>query len=271
MLYKQNLHTHGTMCDGKNEYEDTVKKAIEKGFDSIGFSGHSDMPYSPGRSIKVDRIKTYQDTIFALKEKYKGVIDVLCGIEFDMYSPDPLVGYEYVLGAVHYLKIDDKYVGFDRAAATVKNVIDTYFDGDGMKYAQKYYETVAQLPDFGKIDIVAHFDLVCKHRENENFFDTESKIYRNCALEALEHLAKTVGVFEVNTGAIARGYRTTPYPDTFILKALKEFGAKMIISSDCHDNEQLDCYFDESVELLRSVGFKEVYTLQNNGFVGEKI
>ena len=120
MIYKQNLHVHGVMCDGKNEYEDTVLKAIEKGFTSIGFSGHSDMPYSPGRSIKVDQIKTYQDTIYALKEKYKGTIDIFCGIEFDMYSPDPLVGYDYVLGAVHYLDIDGQYVGFDRVAATVK-------------------------------------------------------------------------------------------------------------------------------------------------------
>lgn len=271
MIYKQNLHTHGTMCDGKNDYEDTVKVAIEKGFESIGFSSHSDMPYSPSRSVKVDQIKTYQDTIYALKEKYKGVIDVFCGIEFDMYSPDPLKGYDFVLGAVHYLQMGDKYVGFDRAATTVKNVIDTHFDGDGMKYAQKYYETVAQLSDFGKIDIVAHFDLICKHRENENFFDTESKMYRTWAIEAAEHLVKTVGVFEVNTGAIARGYRTTPYPDTFILKALKDLGAKMVISSDCHNNELLDCYFDESVELLKSVGFNEIYKLTAHGFVGEKI
>ena len=271
MIYKQNLHVHGVMCDGKNEYEDTVLKAIEKGFTSIGFSGHSDMPYSPGRSIKVDQIKTYQDTIYALKEKYKGTIDIFCGIEFDMYSPDPLVGYDYVLGAVHYLDIDGQYVGFDRVAATVKNVIDTYFGGDGMKYAKKYYETVAKLPEYGKIDIVAHYDLICKHREREKFFDIHSPEYRKYALDALEHLAKTIGVFEINTGAIARNNRTTPYPDEFLLKALKDLGAKIVISSDCHDNNLLDCYFDESIELMKSVGFNEVYYLTSNGFVGEKI
>jgi histidinol-phosphatase (PHP family) len=162
-------------------------------------------------------------------------------------------------------------VGFDRIADTVKKVIDEHFDGDGMKYAKKYYETVARLPEYGKIDVVAHFDLICKHREKENFFDTESKKYRSWALEAMEHLNKTVGVFEVNTGAVARGYRTTPYPDTFLLKAMKEQGAKMTVSSDCHDNTMLDYLFDESLELLRSVGFSEVYTLGDNGFVGHKI
>ena len=40
-MYLQNLHTHGKMCDGKDEYEDIVKRAIALNFDSIGFSSHS--------------------------------------------------------------------------------------------------------------------------------------------------------------------------------------------------------------------------------------
>ena len=46
MSYKQNLHTHSTFDDGKNTIEETVLSAIEKGFDSIGFSGHAYMYYS---------------------------------------------------------------------------------------------------------------------------------------------------------------------------------------------------------------------------------
>lgn len=44
----------------------------------------------------------------------------------------------------------------------------------------------------------------------------------------------------MNTGAIARGYRTTPYPAPFILKELKNLGCGIIISSDCHDKLQLN-------------------------------
>ncbi len=35
-----NYHTHTTYCDGKNTPEEIVLCAIEKGFTSIGFSGH---------------------------------------------------------------------------------------------------------------------------------------------------------------------------------------------------------------------------------------
>lgn len=270
-MYKQNLHTHGVLCDGKDEYEATVLRAIELGFDTIGFSGHSYMSYSPSYSMSVEGTEEYKRVVRALAEKYKGQIDVLCGVEFDMFSEDPLEGYDYVLGAAHYLKIGEEYVGFDRSADEVGRVIDTYFGGDGMKYAKMFYETVCELPKYAKSDVIAHFDLITKHAETHNFFDTESKEYRNYALEALHTLAEHCKVFEVNTGAISRGYRTTPYPQPFLLRELKEMGCGIVLGSDCHDNRYLNCNFDEALELARSCGFTEVLNLTKNGFVPQKI
>ena len=104
-------------------------------------------------------------------------------------------------------------------------------------------------------------------KEKENFFDTTSNEYREYALAAVEALAGKIPYFEVNTGAMARGYRTTPYPDPFILKELKRQGFKPIISSDCHDRNFLDCGYDEAKRLLKEAGFTEHYVLKDEGFV----
>ena len=269
--YTQNLHTHGTFCDGKDDYEATVLRAMELGFTSIGFSGHSYMSYSPAYSMSVEGTEEYKKVVRALAKKYEGQIDVLCGIEFDMYSEDSLVGYDYIIGSVHYLKLDGKYVGFDRSADEVQSVIKEYFGGDGMKFAKKFYETVCELPKYAKFDIVGHFDQITKNIEKRNLFDTTSKEYRNYALEALHTVAENCNVFEINTGAISRGYRTTPYLEPFILREIKSIGGGIVISSDCHDNRYLDIHFDESLELARSCGFTEVLTLEKNGFVPHKI
>ena len=45
--------------------------------------------------------------------------------------------------------------------------------------------------------------------------------------------------FEINYGAIARGYRKTPYPDPRITDTLTKRGAKIIKTSDCHDKRFL--------------------------------
>jgi histidinol-phosphatase (PHP family) len=269
--YTQNLHTHGTFCDGKDDYESTVKRAMELGFTSIGFSGHSYMSYSPAYSMSVEGTEEYEKTVRALAKKYEGQIDVLCGIEFDMYSEDPLIGYDYIIGSVHYPKLDGKYVGFDRSADEVQSVINEYFGGDGLKFAKKFYETVCELPKYAKFDIVGHFDQITKNIEKRPFFDTSSKEYRSYALEALHTVAESCNIFEINTGAISRGYRTTPYLEPFLLREIKDIGGGIVISSDCHDNRYLDIHFAESLELARSCGFTEVLTLEKDGFVPHKI
>ena len=44
---------------------------------------------------------------------------------------------------------------------------------------------------------------------------------------------------EVNTGAMARGYRPIPYPAPALLRTLRELGGRVILTSDCHDAARL--------------------------------
>ena len=264
--YTQNLHTHGVLDDGKDTYESTVKRAIELGFDSIGFSGHSSTSYSK-HSMSIEGTNEYKKEIARLKEQYADKIDVFCGIEFDMYSSDDLRGYDYVIGSLHYFHMKDEYVGFDRSADEVKRIIDTYFDGSGIQFAKMYYETISQLPQYGKCDIVGHLDLVAKQNETCHFFDITSKEYKKYVLDAIDVLTQKIGIFEINTGGVVRGYRKTFYPDAFILKSVKERNGNIVISSDCHDNRYLNYGFEDALNLARECGFKEVLKLTKVGFV----
>ena len=56
MGYKQCLHTHSILCDGKDTLEEMVLTAIEKGFDSIGFSGHSFMDIYAEFSMSEEKV-----------------------------------------------------------------------------------------------------------------------------------------------------------------------------------------------------------------------
>ena len=41
-MLKANYHTHTVLCDGKNTAEEMVKRALDLGFEHLGFSGHMD-------------------------------------------------------------------------------------------------------------------------------------------------------------------------------------------------------------------------------------
>lgn len=262
----QNLHTHSKYCDGADTPEEMIAYAIKKGFDSIGFSGHSYMSFSPAYSMSPEGTEDYKREILALKKKYAGQIDVFLGLEFEMYSETDLSGYEYLIGSLHYFKIGDEYVGFDRKADEVLRVINEHFGGDGIAFAKKYYEKLCELPDYGKFDILGHFDLITKNIEKCHLFDIDSPEYKKAAVTAIDALSGKIPFFEVNTGAISRGYRTSPYPTLDLIKEFRSRGFGAVISSDCHNGKDLDCGFENARELLRAGGFGERYILTNDGW-----
>lgn len=264
----QNLHMHSTFCDGRDTPEETVKAALARGFDAIGFSSHSYMYYTPTFAVpmKAPGDRAYRAEIRRLQKAYEGRIDVFCGLEFDMYSICDLTDYDYLIGSVHYLKIGDEIVGFDRSAEVVQGIITNHFGGDGMAYALAYYRTLAELPQYGNFDIIGHFDIITKHADQVTFFDETAPVYRHAAIEAAEALAGKIPLFEVNTGAMSRYGRGVPYPPLFLMKELRRLGFGAIISSDCHDNRYLDFGYETARELLAAAGFRERYILTKNGF-----
>lgn len=268
MRYLQNLHQHSTFCDGKDTPEEVVLGAIEQGFDSIGFSSHSYMPWNTSYSWAMEDTTAYRAQINALKDTYKGKLDVYCGMEVEFYSPGDFSGFDYLIGSVHCLiSPDGEILPFDRDADTVWKLIHNHFHGDGMAFAKEYYRTLQKLPEKADFDILGHLDIHTKHIEKHAFFDTRSKEYRNAGVEAIEQLAGKIPYFEVNTGAIGRGYRTSPYPMDFFLPELRRLGYGAVITSDCHDIRKLAIGYDLAEEMLKKAGFAEYYILKDGQFV----
>ena len=268
----QNLHTHTFLSDGKDSPEQMLEAAISMGFDSLGFSDHAPTEFST--EVEIDDL-TYFDRISLAREKYKDRIKVFLGIELDYYSKGVFAerNYDYKIGSVHLaLSKNGRLVEFDHTPEIAKKHVEEDFDGNVYSYAEAYFKRVAHLPERFDFDIVGHFDVLTKYVEKcDGFLDTGSPIYRKMAFEALHTVRKKRSLFELNTGAVARGWRSSPYPEEFLLREMRALDCKMVIGSDCHDKAKLNCYFKEARELLSSVGFREAYILTDSGFVGEKL
>ena len=270
MRYLQNLHTHSTFCDGKNTLEEMVEAALARGFRSIGFSKHSYMPFSTYFKHTAEEAAVndaaYRAEAARLKELYRGKIDIYCAEEVEMFSVVDRSHYDYLIGSVHYLKIGDEYVGFDRDAGTVDHIVSHYFGGDGMKFAEMYFAHLSKLPEHNTFDIIGHFDIHAKLNETCHMFDDASPAYLSLAFESLSALKGKIPFAEINTGAIARGYRSVPYPTLPILKEMKRQGFGILFTSDCHDKNYFDCAFDMAEQMAIEAGFCEYYVLTDSGF-----
>lgn len=263
MVTDSNFHTHTTYCDGKSTPEEVVLSAIEKGFRAIGFSGHSGPNFC---TYKIKDLTGYKNEINALKEKYKNDIEIYLGVEEEALNFLNRGEFDYIVGASHYVEKNGEFYPVDSNTEKFNKCIEV-FGGDYVKFSEAYYERFVNYLKIRKPDIIAHFDLITKFDDVNSLSIGDDSKYREIALKYLKEAIKTDSIFEMNTGAISRGYRKTPYPSLELLYELKKNDCKIMINSDSHHKDTIAESFDLCEDMLRDLGFQYIYTIKKGKFV----
>ena len=300
---KSSVHCHSTMCDGKNTLQEMASAACAKGLTTLGFTGHSYTQRDREYCMSPSRTAQYKATIAKLKTEYKGKVDILCGIEWDLLSEannsanlsapfkalqvgsvwradrpqkgrfrHKRTGYDYWIGSAHHLygKNTGKYYEIDFRPQDLYDCIYDDFDGDPLAAVEAYFAEVEKVAAMGP-DILAHIDLIKKLNAAGEFFDEESPRYKAAALKALSAAKEHGCLLEVNTGGVYRGYRKDFYPGAWLLGEWQKMGGKVIITSDAHDVDSLTFGFDEAAAAVKAAGFKSVEVLTINGFETQEL
>ena len=265
------LHNHTVFCDGKDSAEDFVRYALEDGATAIGFSGHSHLPFDESYCMTVESEKEYNREITRLKALYEGKIRIYRGIEAEYFGDSDLSDYEYVIGSAHFIKKDDHYLEIDNSKEIAEGNVKEFYGGDALAYTKDYYRFVIKSAIRKETDIVGHFDLVTKFNEDGSMFDENSKEYLDAAFGAFEEILPYDKIFEMNTGAMSRGYRKKPYIAENILRYMASHNARITVSADAHQKENYRYAFAETVEILKNAGIREVWEFNGKEFVPERL
>lgn len=272
--------------------------ALAAGVKTLGFSGHGYVCFDPPYSMSGESTAAYRREILALRAEYAGRLDILCGVEWDLYSaaapgvPDalpaallpaaaPAAGeaafpaaapggrlfFDYVIGSAHYIRgANGVYYAVDGAPDDFERCIRELFGGDGMALAEQYYRNVACTAARIRPDILGHFDLVKKLNQNGRYFDEQAPRYLAAAEAALQ-AAKAAGCrLEINTGGVYRGYGSEYYPSPALLRRWRELGGQVVITADAHTTDALLFDFDKAAAYARAAGFDQVQVLTAQGF-----
>ena len=261
-MYDYHLHTHDS--DGKHSPAEVAEQADRNGMKILGFSDHSYLPFEEF-SLPLEKQAIYREEIAALKERYRGRMTILCGIEKDYYSPIEESEFDYAVGSVHYLLCGNEYRPIDLSPASTEETIQIYFGGDPYAYAEAYYRMIADLFTRVKADIIGHLDLLMKFHEKKPRWETEHPRYRHAWKEAIEALLPQEKPFEINSGAISRGWRESPYPAPEMLRYIKARGGRIILSSDSHAKQTLCYQFEKERALAMACGFTSQCILTEDG------
>ncbi|MBQ9468937.1 MAG: histidinol-phosphatase [Clostridia bacterium] len=222
---KKNYHTHTVRCrhaDGsEREY---IEKAIEAGFDTLGFSDHSPYVFRDGYyssfRMRPEELPDYVDTLTALRGEYRDRIDVKIGLEAEFYR-DNWSDYLKLIdhSGVEYLIMGQHYVNGEYPGAPYSGKAD-----DDVSRLDAYVASVIDGARTGLYSYIAHPDMIRFTGDRGLFAKKLEMMVAEVQREGLP--------FEINMLGLREGRH---YPSELFLSILEKRKADVILGSDAHE------------------------------------
>lgn len=271
IMIKQNLHTHSQYDDGKDPIDQIVRKAQELGFTILGFSGHGYYP-ADDTSMTPEKTKQYIQEILQVKKQAPKGLSIYLGIEEDSMCPiENVQDFEYVIGSVHYLKCNGKTYPIDYSQEKFNEMLEKAYGNDIYALAKDYFAAIGKQAENTNIQIIGHLDLIAKYNEDQSYYRFDDPKILEYAKSAIDKLVQAGKIFEMNSGAMSRGNRKTPYPSVELLKLIHQANGKILINTDCHNKEYLDYGMDLCLKVAKEVGFTTLEMFNGKNFESKPI
>ncbi len=224
-----NYHTHTKYCHhAQGEAEEYVRGAIAMGLEINGFSDHAPFAYPDDGFEAHFRVSTADAAteiaeLRALREKYKGQIELPIGFEMEYY-PDwfdamlsyvKSVGAEYLILGQHFFECDKP--GYPRTLAP------TFSD----ELLRKYADNLIAGLETGVFSYLAHPDVVWYMGPKKTYI---AEMGRIC--DAANRLDIPL---ELNLLGI---WKNRNYPKKAFWKLVGEKGCKVVLGIDAHGPER---------------------------------
>ena len=276
-----NHHTHSLYSDGSSQPEEYIIEAISKGFNILGFSEHSPLPFENKFSFRKENKDEYLSLLQNLKQEYSSRISILTGMEMD-FIPGISENFskikaeyklDYLIGSVHLVRpqsSEELWFTDGPDFETYDQGLNELFGGDIKKAVKAYYYQLNEMIETQHIDILGHLDKIKMHNR-DRFFREDEAWYKSLVSETLELIQDRDIIVEVNTRGIYKKRSETTFPGLDILKQIKDLRIPVMVNSDAHKPHELDLAFNDGFSLLKDAGIEEVVYFKRNGWGFETI
>ncbi|MEI8047522.1 MAG: histidinol-phosphatase [Bacteroidota bacterium] len=271
-----NHHTHSLFSDGSSQPEEYIIEAIAKGFNILGFTEHSPLPFENSFSFRKENKAEYIDLMQNLKHKYSDKIAVYTGMEMD-FIPGISENFskvkaeyklDYLIGSIHLVRPENsEELWFTDGPnyETYDEGLNQLFSGDIKKAVTTYYRQLNEMIESQHFDVIGHFDKIKMHNRGR-FFREDELWYKELVSETLELIQDRDIIVEVNTRGIYKMRSETTYPGIDILKLIREMRIPVMVNSDAHKPYEIDLAMEQGFSLLEEAGINEVVYYKGNGW-----
>jgi histidinol-phosphatase (PHP family) len=244
------LHIHTKFsADSQAGLEAYCLRAMESGVQTLCFTDHVD--HNPNdEGLGFYKPEGFFGEFLQMKEKYRGRLTLLCGMEFAEPHQYPAglarfsaLPYDFILGSVHFWYEDMFPSQLVKAGVPAELCYERYWDA------------VLAAVRAGGFDSLAHIDF--PKRYYRRLIIDENKLHEICRA-----MVRNQVCMEINTSSLRKNL-DEPMPGRDILAIYKSCGGRYVtIGSDAHRPEELAAGRARARDLIDNFGFEEVIFIQ---------
>ncbi|MGH3087957.1 MAG: histidinol-phosphatase HisJ family protein [Rubrobacteraceae bacterium] len=174
-------------------------------------------------------------------------IDFVSGNEEEMFNISGALPYDYVIGSVH--RVDKREIDL----ATDQSIYEDYETYD---LYEAYFRNVQAAALSGLFEVIGHPDLIkiFRHAPEEDITPILE--------ETADAIAESGVVVDVNSAGLRKPIGEI-YPSRKFLEMFHRRDVPIVLSSDAHASNEVGAGYEESVPLVKSVGYSEVATFKD--------
>ena len=193
-----------------------------------------------------------------LKEKYRGKLNLICGVEMGQATQEFDVAekivsdkrLDFVIGSIHQVPDTEDFAFLDYSSMDWKAMYELM---------QTYMLEINKLCKWGKFDVLGHLTYFLRYFQNHWNLKFDISTFDDIIEASFHELVQKGKGIEINTSGLRNPKIKETFPSLKYVKMFRELGGEIIsIGSDAHTVEDLGTGTFEGVKLAEEAGFRYI-------------
>ena len=199
--------------------------------------------------------------VTALKEKYNGKLNLICGVEMGQPQAAPEAAafinaderVDFIIGSLHQIRGEKDFYYIDYMDLGTDKIYDLL---------ERYFTELNEMCRTNSFDVLGHLTYCLRYMKQRHGIEPDISRFDDIIADSFRTLAQNGKGIEINTSGLRQGFGET-FPNLRYTKLFREMGGEIIsVGSDAHTAEDIGKNVRDGIEIAKAAGFTRIAYFQ---------
>ena len=195
--------------------------------------------------------------VTALKEKYNGKLNLICGVEMGQPQAAPEAAafinaderVDFIIGSLHQIRGEKDFYYIDYIDLGTDKIYDLL---------ERYFMELNEMCRTNSFDVLGHLTYCLRYMKQRHGIEPDISRFDGIIADSFRTLAQNGKGIEINTSGLRQGFGET-FPNLKYTKLFREMGGEIIsVGSDAHTAEDIGKNVRDGIEIAKAAGFTRI-------------